>query len=163
MRLRGSAAILISGRCIMTMPAMQQRTTTARWDPFRELQQFFSELQGSEGGTGEGGRPESFIPIADVEERDDSYVIELDLPGVKKDDIDISMAGRRLVVTGQRKEKERVGILRRRDRLVGEFRFEIELPNEIDDSHVQASLDDGVLTLTVPKRQADQPRRIAVS
>jgi HSP20 family protein len=147
----------------MTMPATQERNTLGRWDPYREFQRIFSQLQGAGGGTVEEGRPESFVPIADVEERDDSFVIELDVPGVKKDDVDISMAGRRLVVAGKRKEKERAGILRRRDRLVGEFRFEIELPTEIDEANVKASLDDGVLTLTVPKRQAERPRRIAVS
>ena len=57
-----------------------------------------------------------FTPRADVEETDDAYVIEVEVPGVAKKDIDVSVAGRRLTITGERKERERVGILRRRTR-----------------------------------------------
>ena len=89
-------------------------------------------------------RPSFFgdgFPQADIEETDDSYIIELDLPGVEKSDINTEMAGRRLIVSGVRREKERVGVLRRRSRPVGEFRHEIVLPGKIDADHVTANLD----------------------
>jgi hypothetical protein len=68
---------------------------------------------------------------------------------VKKDDIRIELAGRRLVVTGERKEKGRKGIVRRRSRLVGAFHREILLPRDRDDNAVEASLSDGVLSIRV--------------
>jgi HSP20 family protein len=106
--------------------------------------------------------PEGFMPLADVEETDDAYVVELELPGVDKGDIDISVTGRRLTVSGERKEKERVGILRRRTRSVGRFHFEIVLPSDVNDEDVKATLDDGVLVIRVPKAMGDRPRRIRV-
>jgi HSP20 family protein len=63
---------------------------------------------------------------------------------------------------GERKEKERAGILRRRTRAVGRFYYEIVLPGEVDDNDVKASLDDGVLTIRVPKASAGLSRRIEV-
>ena len=64
---------------------------------------------------------EDGLPLADIEETDESYIIELDLPGVDKSDINTEMAGRSLIISGVRKEKERTGVLRRRSRPVGEF------------------------------------------
>jgi len=105
---------------------------------------------------------DGFVPLADVEETDDAYLIELEVPGIKKGDVDIAVAGRRLTVTGERKEKERAGILRRRTRSVGRFHFEIELPEAIDGNGVSASLGDGVLTVRAPKAVAERARKVEV-
>jgi HSP20 family protein len=142
-----------------------QRSDVSRWDPMAELQRMQSQLGRLFEGwgdlqsvTGDG----FFVPLADVEETDDAYVIELELPGVDKKDFDISMSGRRLSVTGERKEKERVGVLRRRTRTVGRFEYEIVLPGDVDENGVTAKLDEGVLTVRVPKAANDRPRRIEV-
>ena len=65
-------------------------------------------------------------------------------------------------ITGERKEKERVGVLRRRTRSVGRFEYDIQLPGDIDEDGVTASLSDGVLTVRVPKATNDRAHRIAV-
>jgi HSP20 family protein len=65
-------------------------------------------------------------------------------------------------VTGERKEKERTGILRRRTRRVGQFRYEVLLPGAVDEDGVQAHLEDGVLTLRIPKASTERPHRIEV-
>jgi HSP20 family protein len=136
-----------------------QRNDITRWSPFadleRELLRNFSELFPM--------GPDGFVPDADMEETDDAYLVEVELPGVSKDDIDISLSGRRLTIDGERKEKERVGVLRRRARTVGRFHFEITLPGAVDENGVTASLDDGVLTVRVPKANNESPRRIQVS
>jgi HSP20 family protein len=88
--------------------------------------------------------------------------VEIELAGVKKDDVNIELAGRRLVVAGERKERERVGILRKRTRTVGRFHYEVVLPAELDEDGVTAELDEGVLTVRVPKAASERPRRIAV-
>jgi HSP20 family protein len=104
----------------------------------------------------------AFTPFGDVEETPDAYVVEIELPGIRKDDLDIALAGRRVTVTGERRERERIGILRRRERVVGRFHYEVTLPGELDEDGVEAHLDEGVLTIRVPKAESERPRRIPV-
>jgi|FLYL01.1.fsa_nt_gi HSP20 family protein len=104
----------------------------------------------------------AFVPAADLEETDDAYLVEVELPGVKKEDIDVELEGRRLAVTGERKEKERSGIVRRRTRTVGRFRYEVVFPGEVDDNGVEASFADGVLNIRVPKAESERAKRIQV-
>jgi HSP20 family protein len=148
----------------MTLPMHQRNrrpADVARWDPFEELQQqiaqVFQDLPALR--TGLAGE---FVPLADVEETDDAFIVELELPGVRKEDVNIEVAGRRVLVTGERKEKERKGILRHQTRTVGRFHYEIMLPAEVDDDNVEASLREGVLTLRIPKPTADKPKRIDI-
>ena len=137
--------------------------TTGRWDPFRELDQLYERMNHLwETGVGTD-LADRWVPLADIEETDDAYVIEVDLPGVKQDDVDIQINGRELTVSGDIKEKERKGILRRRTRKVGEFHYAVTLPGEIDEDNISANLDDGVLTIRVPKTQQGRSRRIAIS
>ncbi len=105
----------------------------------------------------------AFTPVADVEETNDAYLVEIELAGVNRTDVDITIAGRRLTVTGERKEKQRVGVLRRKHRTVGEFRYEVELPADFDVDNVTAGLQDGVLSVRLPKTVTDQPRRIPIN
>lgn len=65
-------------------------------------------------------------------------------------------------MTGERKERESVGVLRKRQRTVGRLRYEVTLPGNVDDSGVDAHLDEGVLTVRIPKPERDRPRRIAL-
>ncbi len=106
--------------------------------------------------------PSGFTPLADVEETDDAYLVEVELPGVSREDVSVEQTGGRLVVHGERKERERVGILRRRTRTTGRFYYEVDLPAELDDQAVTASLDRGVLTVRVPKSGSARRRRIPV-
>lgn len=108
-------------------------------------------------------RAGGFTPLADLEETDEAYVAEIELPGVALEDLSVEVAGGHLTVTGERKEKERVGILRRRTRTVGQFRYEVLLPGEVEDEGVEATLHDGVLTVRVPKPAGVRRRRIPVT
>jgi HSP20 family protein len=103
----------------------------------------------------------SVAPLSDVAETDDAYLVKVDLPGIKLRDVDVSVAGRRLTVAAER--RERAGILWRRTRRVRRFRYEIWLPGEVDGDGIDAHLERGVLTLRVPKAAGDRPHRIAVS
>jgi HSP20 family protein len=104
----------------------------------------------------------AFVPVADLEETDDAYIIEVELPGVNKKDIDVSLSGRRLTIAGERKEKERTGVLRRRVRSMGKFRYEVLLPGDVDDGSVEAKLDDGVLTVRIAKRSGEKQRHVEI-
>ena len=135
-----------------------------RWDPVAEIERLNRQIANYL----ESWRQlpsflgDEFVPIADVEETDDAYVVDLELPGVKKDDVEIEIAGRRLTVTGERRERQRVGIFRRRSRVTGRFRYEITLPGDVDDDHVEANLDEGVLTVRIAKPASQRARRIPI-
>lgn len=137
------------------------RTPTA-WDPWEELQHTMNRLHQLAERTfadlptavAEGG----FVPAADVEETDDAYVLDIELPGVRKQDVHVETQGRRITVSGERKERERTGILRRRTRVTGRFHYEVTLPGDIDADEVAASMDEGVLTVRVPKAADERTR-----
>jgi HSP20 family protein len=102
----------------------------------------------------------AFTPPVDIEETDDAYVIEADLPGVKREDMDIELEGNELLVSGEVKQRE--GRFRRRTRRVGRFELRVMLPDGVDGGGVDAMLDRGVLTVRVPKAEKAQRRKIDV-
>ena len=104
-----------------------------------------------------------FTPLADIEESDDEWTIEVELPGVKKQDVEVETRGQTVVIHGERKEKERDGILRQRRRVTGSFRYEVTLRGDFDADAVTAKLSDGELTVTVPKVEQDQTRKIKIA
>jgi HSP20 family protein len=148
-------------------PQQQQQRPPelVRWDPFEDLehlqQQLAQVFSGFPRMPGMGMDTE-FAPLADVEETDDAYIVELELAGVNKDDIDIELSGRRLSVSGERKEKERQGRVRRRTRTVGRFRYEIAFPADVDEKKIEANLNEGVLTVRIPKAAAERPKQINI-
>lgn len=141
-----------------------QSNDLVRNDPFGELErmhhqlsEFLSSWRNWPSLLGEG-----FTPPADVEETEDAYTVEIELPGVKREDLDIEISGRRVTVRGERKEKERAGILRRRERTVGSFVYEVTLPGDVDETGAQANLAEGVLSLRLPKPEHERPRKIQI-
>jgi HSP20 family protein len=105
----------------------------------------------------------SMEPPADIEETADAFVIEVDLPGVAKSDVQVEHAGRQVIITAERRERERVGQLRTGTCRVGTFRLVIDLPCDTSESGVGAALADGVLTVRVPKLNPAATRRIPVA
>ena len=104
-----------------------------------------------------------WAPLVDIEEQDDAYVLEAELPGVKREDVNIEVAGTELSVTGEIKEKERKGALRRRTRRTGRFEYRVRLPQQqVDASKIEAGLDQGVLTFRVPKPERTQRQKIEI-
>ena len=137
-----------------------------RWDPFRELEMLHSrtrQLVESAWPALDMGDGASWIPSVDIEETEDAWIVEAELPGVDPKDVDIQIHGNELSITGEIKERERKGIIRRRARRVGRFEFRVELSGEADAENADASIDNGVLTLRIPKSESSQPRRIEVS
>jgi HSP20 family protein len=139
-------------------------TGARRWEPVRDLEQVRRLLEETFGSIPAGlAEPNVWIPAVDIEEQDDAYLVEAELPGVDRDDIDIELVGNELTISGEIKEKERAGILRKRTRRIGKFEFQVLLPDHVDSERVDASLKDGVLTVRVPKAERAQRRRIEVS
>lgn len=103
-----------------------------------------------------------WVPAVDLEEQDDAYVVEAEVPGIKREDVNIELVGNELAIAGEVKEKERDGILRRRTRRVGRFEYRVALPNQVDPEKIDAKLQDGVLTVRVPKAERAQRRQIEI-
>jgi HSP20 family protein len=99
-------------------------------------------------------------PPVDLEETDDAYLLEAELPGVEPDDVDVELGGSELTISGELKEKERTGVVRRRARRTGRFDYWITLPDQVDADKVEASLVGGVLKVRVPKSERARRRKI---
>lgn len=122
-----------------------------RWDPFRDMD-FNLDLQ------------TAFTPSFDIKETPEAYVFEADLPGIRKEDLDINLTGNRLAITGKRdaqnrKEGENYFM---QERSYGSFTRTFNLPDGVDGTQVDADLRDGVLTLTLPKVPEVKPKKIEV-
>jgi HSP20 family protein len=147
----------------------ERRATTERWEPLQELEQVTERmrrmLDQTFGGFGWPSRLTergSWSPLVDIEETDDSYVLEAELPGVKREHVDIEVVGNELTISGEVKEREHKGALRRRMRRTGRFEYRVSLPSQVDPERIDAQLKEGVLTLQAPKAERAQRRRIEV-
>jgi HSP20 family protein len=120
-------------------------------------------MQSAFPGGGELGAAGAWAPLADVEDTEDAYLVELDLPGVDKDQITVEVTESELDVHGEIKEKERAGVVRRQTRRIGQFDYRTSLPPNSDTEHVSAELTNGVLSVRVPKAEKDKPHRIEIS
>jgi HSP20 family protein len=148
----------------MSMRRSSGQGQVERWRPFREFEDLYSEVdrlvQSVIGGVARDG---VWTPAADITETDNAYIVEIELPGVKREDVDVQLQGNELVVTGELKKKEREGLLRRRARKVGEFEFRATLPGYLRQDEIEATLAHGVLTVYVPKAESTQSRQIEVT
>ena len=104
----------------------------------------------------------SWTPPVDIEEEDEAYVLEADLPAVRREDVAIELVGNELSITGEIRERERKGIVRRRARHTGRFDYRVTLPSLLDSEKIEARLADGVLTVRVPKAERAPRQRIEV-
>jgi HSP20 family protein len=135
------------------------------WDPLRMMRQLarfdpFADLEPV--ATLE---PRVFSPAFDVRETKDAYIFQADLPGVREQDLEISLTGNRLTVSGKREEEERHEDERyfSYERSYGAFTRSFTLPEGCDPDRVTAQLKDGELLLTVPKRPEVQSKKIALT
>lgn len=113
------------------------------------------------------GRGQLWLPPVDTYETEGSFVIELDLPGVHPENVDISFERGTLTIQGTRAptlQKPEKGELRvyNAERLSGPFVRAIRLPEYVDGEHIEASYTNGVLTVSIPKAPTARPRKIAV-
>ncbi len=103
------------------------------------------------------------FPAINSWEDDQTLYVEAELPGLKMEDIEVCMLGDELTIKGEWKDdREEDVTYHRRERTVGSFNRMLRLPVEVDAKNVQATLRDGVLTVTLPKTQAVLPRKIEV-
>ena len=103
-------------------------------------------------------------PAVNIWEENDVLFVELEVPGVKREEVDISVAGGELSLKVERPEVEQEGaVYHRRERRAGSFRRVLRLPFDIDSDRVEAELRDGLLTISLPKADNAKPRKIPVT
>lgn len=132
-------------------------------NPFDDIEQMLTRMSRQF----EGFEPESFtesVPI-DIEDTGDSFVLTADLPGYQSDDIDVELAGESVTISATRDEEtedERERYVRRERRRRSVTRS-VRLPGAVDDAETEAEFNNGVLTVTFPKRDVDNGRSIPVN
>lgn len=133
-----------------------------RRDPFADVQELLGRMTGLIQPTVETEVERPWVPIAEIDENDDGYVVRLELPGIAPEDIDVSIRDRELCVSGEVREEEheRSNALRVR---FGRFHYHTSLPSDVDADSVKASMNDGVLTLRIPKARQAQGHRIQIT
>ncbi|MET8130609.1 Hsp20/alpha crystallin family protein [Streptomyces sp. NPDC005251] len=109
------------------------------------------------------GGAEPWAPMADIEDAEDAYLVELELPGIDKKQITVEVSEGELGVHGEVKQRERTGVVRRRTRRVGQFSYRTTLPPNADTEHISAELSNGVLTVRVPKSEKGQTQHIEIT
>jgi HSP20 family protein len=144
--------------------------SVTRWDPFgdlfsiqNEMNQLFGRVFGQQPGLGRGGQ-RLWAPALDIAERPDAYLVTVELPGVKPEDLDITLESGVLTVQGERRfqDESQDQQWHRVERRYGAFRRSITLPSQAQADKVEASFEHGVLHITVPKTEAAMPKRIEV-
>lgn len=136
-----------------------------RWDPFREMvNAFFQEPLSRPLGVAPSGTGVVPMPL-DVSENEHNFVIKASLPGVKPEDVQVTIHGDILSIRGETKaEEEKKGeTWHLRERRYGSFQRSISLGTPISTDKAEAKFDHGVLTLTLPKAEEARPKQIKVS
>jgi HSP20 family protein len=106
-----------------------------------------------------------WAPALEVYEDKDNFVVNAELPGLKREDIEVSLQDGALVISGERKaeEKRKEGEIHRQERFYGKFQRALTLPAPIAVDQVKAQYKDGILTITLPKAEEAKPKKIDVS
>jgi HSP20 family protein len=105
------------------------------------------------------------VPSVDVIDRDDEVVVRAEVPGYKKEDIEVSVSDSSLTIKGERKaeQKEEKGDYYRCEISQGAFSRTVALPAEVDDAKAKATMKDGMLELTLPKREKSKRHTITIA
>ena len=146
--------------------------SVTRWDPFRdllaiqdEMNTLFNRAYGErEQGEGAGPRARAWAPALDISEQKDAYVVSVELPGIKPEQIDITLEDGLLTLSGERsfQQESSEQQFHRVERRYGSFRRSITLPSQVQANAIEAHFEDGVLTVRVPKAEEAKPKKIQV-
>ena len=137
--------------------ALQNQETRNPWSQFhQELNRLFGENSNIV--------TSDWVPVVDIKEEKDRFVLDADLPGVDRDNIDITMEDGVLSIRGERHLEDVTdgGEYKRVERAHGRFYRRFALPDEADPDKISARCSNGVLEVVIPKRESVQPKRIQV-
>jgi HSP20 family protein len=133
-------------------------------DELDRLRRRMNELYGAVSGDAISMPAAGVFPLTNVTEDSSNYYVRAELPGMKSDELNIQVTSDGISISGGRKIPEEGNGVRyhRREREAGKFSRSINLPSEIDVNAVEASLDNGILTITIQKAEVAKPRQIKV-
>jgi HSP20 family protein len=154
-----------------------QMATRTRWDPFQDLRdaqeemaqmtqmsQMLARALGLQGQPQGSGTATAWAPALDISERKDAYLVTVELSGVEAEDLEITLEDGLLTIQGERhfahdsSEQQ----FHRVERRYGAFRRSITLPAQVQAEQIEASFDNGVLQIVVPKMEEATPKRIQI-
>jgi HSP20 family protein len=149
-----------------------------RWNPTRELSTWPSDFFGIQreinrlfdnffrGGVQDDGTfgLSYWTPAVDIAEQDDEYIVKVELPGVNKDDVKITLESNILTIRGEKKEEKDMkrDNFHRMERMYGSFQRSFTLPTTVKNDKIDAVYKDGILTITLPKAEEAKPKHIEV-
>ncbi|WP_406656431.1 Hsp20/alpha crystallin family protein [Methanolobus sp. ZRKC2] len=136
------------------------------WDPMEEISRMQNRMMemAGEGERGSWMEFETLRPLVDVKEEDKNVVVKTDLPGVNKEDVNIDIRGNRVWIsadTHREIEKEEEGYAMK-ERSFKRFARSFSLPTAVSEEGAKAKLEDGVLTVTLPKSEAEEKHRVMI-
>ena len=150
----------------MSNNLMTRRNQNSIWDFMSEVERIFDEAWKPEAtvAAGNGRALQTFQPRVDVRETADNYLLAVDLPGLRKDQIKIDFSDGRLSITGERsaESKTEEEKYHRVERSYGRFERTFQLPNDVVGDKIQARFEDGVLEVLVPKAAPSKGRSIEI-
>ena len=143
--------------------------TLTRWDPFQDvlslreamnqlMEESFVRPTAAQGG-------QNFVPALDLSENAEGYLVEAALPGLKPEDVEVTVENNVLTIKGETRKEvdDKQRNFHRVERRFGAFQRTISLPSTIKADQIQASLTNGVLRLEIPKAEEVKPRKISVN
>ncbi|MHC4270384.1 MAG: Hsp20/alpha crystallin family protein [Planctomycetota bacterium] len=135
-----------------------------KWDPWREIDDMFDRYTRARSGSQEVVTTGDWTPRVDIAESDKEFVIKAEIPEVKKEDVKVTVVNGVLTIRGERKqEKEEKGKkFHRIERSYGSFTRSFTLPDNIDETKIKASFNDGMLNLKIQKTEEVKPKAIDV-
>jgi HSP20 family protein len=153
---------------------------TTQWDPFQDLRDAQDEMTqmtqmaqmspmlahalGLQGQPQGSDRATAWAPALDISERKDAYLVTVELPGVEADDLEITLEDGLLTIQGERQftSESSEQQFHRIERRYGAFRRSITLPAQVQAEQIEASFDNGLLQIVVPKMEEATPKRIQI-
>jgi HSP20 family protein len=145
-------------------PDLAPSSAFDRWSNLRDELNSFFDMPFRSGFGRSGQLFTGWSPAFDLYESGDHLVAVVELPGMRKEDIDISLHDGTLTISGERKRESTNGEAARRiERYVGTFRRSITLPTRVDAGKVSATYENGILKVTLPKAEEAKPKQIQVS
>ena len=142
-----------------------------RYNPYREFEgvkrslDLFNSILNSVESSREGGGISSFIPAVNTREDEKSYIVEVDLPGVDKNDIEITTEDNVLTISGERKTRDEIkeDDYYKIESSYGKFSRSFTLPENVDVNKIEAKNENGVLEIVIPKKEEDKkPKKIKI-
>jgi HSP20 family protein len=158
-----SVVFFVEGESIMSLPTRINRVLAV--DPFEGVQRDFESMLGRVLNGRDGGHSRLAPYGVDVREDSDHLYVEAELPGFKKEEVDITLENQTLTIAGERREapeSENKGEWLLNERRYTRFLRSFTLPPTVSEQSVNAKLENGVLTITLNKREESKPRKITV-